>query len=75
MAEYLAASFSRAFRNYCDVFRSGIFPSLRGGVAAPVRKCREATATGADGVVAHKQRFGVSDHPSAPLKEASQHFS
>jgi hypothetical protein len=26
-------------------------------------KCREATATGADGVVAPKQRFGVSDHP------------
>jgi hypothetical protein len=37
-------------------------------VAAPVRKCREATATGADGVVAHKQRFGVSDHPVRSVK-------
>jgi hypothetical protein len=37
-------------------------------VAAPVRKCREATATGADVVVAHKQRFGVSDHPVRSVK-------
>jgi hypothetical protein len=36
-------------------------------VAAPVRKCREAIATGADGVVAHKQR-SVSDHPVRSFK-------
>ena len=29
-----------------------VVPSSRGGVAAPVRKCREATKAGADGVVA-----------------------
>jgi hypothetical protein len=50
-------------------------PAREEGWLRKIRKCREATAAGADGVVAHKQRFGMSDHPVAPLKEAPQHSS
>jgi hypothetical protein len=34
----------------------------------------EAHLNAADGVVAHKPHFGVSDHPGRSSKEASRHF-
>ena len=34
----------------------------------------EAHLSAADGVVAQEPCLGVSDHPSAPSKEASRHF-
>jgi hypothetical protein len=34
----------------------------------------EAHLSAADGVVAHKPSFGVSDHPGRSSKEASRHF-
>jgi hypothetical protein len=37
-------------------------------VDATLGKCREASSKGAAGVVAHKLRFGVSDHPVCGAK-------
>jgi hypothetical protein len=52
----------------------GKIPSSRGGVDATSRKWREATSIGADGVVAHNKRFGVSDHPVCAASVASRHL-
>jgi hypothetical protein len=38
-------------------------PLLVRGVDATLRKCREASFEGADGVVAHTERCLVNDHP------------
>jgi hypothetical protein len=51
-----------------------LIPSSRGGVDATSIKCREASFEGADGVVAHKPDFIVSDHPVCAASVASRHF-
>src|SRR5262249_54355541 len=38
------------------------------------RRFRRSHLSAADGVVAHKSRFGVNDHPGRSDKEASRHF-
>src|SRR3989454_5785041 len=54
-------------------WRRGCSPPRRGGVAAPSKKCCEATFEGADGVVSPGERF-KKQHlpkmttPSAPLR-------
>ena len=50
------------------MFRAGVFPPSPpklGGVAAPSRKCREATSEGADGVVL------LRNHPAVRKKRAN----
>src|SRR5881409_3923872 len=46
-------------------------PPWKGGVAAPLRKCREASLAGADGVVGSSHRLSEVERttPSAPAKE------
>ena len=60
-----------------ELFSSRLSPLLsRGGVAAPSRKCREASFDGADGVVLVKKILFVVERttPSAPNKVPSGNF-
>src|SRR3989442_4299875 len=63
------------------VFRAGHSPPPRGGVAAPLRKCREASEAAQTGWSLTPKCFGmrfetrlVSDHPVRSSKEASRYL-
>ena len=58
-----------------DGFRIGDIPLLtEEGWTRHQEKWCEATLFGADGVVAHKPRYGVSDHPVCAASVASRLF-
>ena len=52
-----------------ELFSSRLSPLLsRGGVAAPSRKCREASLDGADGVVLIKKIYSWLNEPPRPRR-------
>ena len=65
---------ARHFLLRCNVFLKEQSPPREEGWTRHQERCREASSIGADGVVAHKPRFGVSNHPVCAATVASRHF-